>query len=108
MDRADTCAEGFLIDASDQARHPCQFNLGEGFPEECMKSATADSWADGETESFCVPLRHAGSLSRKKNEAILLTCCQCNCLGLCTFQEESKRMDEDFLLFLDKIFAHAA
>jgi len=103
----DTRAECFLIDAGDQARDSWELGFGESFPEELVKSATADSWTDRNAECLGIPLCDTRPLTRQKNEAVLFSRCQCDCLGLSSFEEETEGMDGDFFPFFNRILSHA-
>lgn len=72
-----------------------------------MEGTPADARTDRETKGIGIPLRDTRALPRKKNESVLFACREGDCLRLCTLKEESEGMNEDFFLFLHRVFAHA-
>lgn len=72
-----------------------------------MEGTPADARTDRETKGIGIPLRDTRTLPRQKNEAVLFACREGDHLSLCTLEEESEGMNEDFFLLFCHILAHA-
>lgn len=72
-----------------------------------MEGTPADARTDRETKGIGIPLRDTRALPRQKNKAVLFSCCEGDRLSLCTLEEESEGMNEDFFLLFRHILAHA-